>query len=118
MIFTLSAIITTTNTTGSRVCSQANLMNLTIVDLPNIQNVPAKKGHVGDIEIAYKMLGTGDPILLISGASSDMNAWDSSTLRDLSLNHIVIVFDNRGVGNTTSGSKPFSIQQLANDNCC
>jgi pimeloyl-ACP methyl ester carboxylesterase len=27
----------------------------------------------------------------------------------------VIIFDNRGVGNTTSGIKPFSIKQFAND---
>jgi hypothetical protein len=73
-------------------------MNLTIADLLNIQSIPAKKVHVGDIDIAYKMLGTCEPILLISGASSDMNAWESSTLRDLSLNHTVIVFDNRGIG--------------------
>lgn len=90
-------------------------MNLNIADLPNIQNIPAKKVHVGDIDIAYKMLGKGDPILLISGASSDMNAWEPSTLRDLSSNHTVIVFDSRGVGNTTTGSAPFTIQQLAND---
>lgn len=61
------------------------------------------------------MLGKGDPILLISGSSSNMNTWEPSILRDLSSNHTVIVFDNRGVGNTTTGSKPFSIQQLAND---
>ena len=60
------------------------------------------------------MLGKGDPILLISGSSSNMNTWEPSILRDLSSNHTVIVFDNRGVGNTTTGSKPFSIQQLAN----
>jgi len=88
-------------------------MNLTVADSPNIQNIPAKQVHVGDIDIAYKMLGKGDPILLISGSSSDMNAWQPSILRDLSSNHTVIVFDNRGVGNTTPGSKPFSIQQLA-----
>ena len=33
----------------------------------------------------------------------------------LSSNHTVIIFDNRGVGNTTSGTRPFSIQQFAND---
>ena len=44
-----------------------------------------------------------------------MNAWDPSTLKVLSSNNTVIVFDNRGVGNTTTGSKPFSIQQFAND---
>jgi len=84
-------------------------------DFLNIQDIPAKKVQVGDIDIAYKMSGKGDPILLISGASSDMNAWEPSTLREISSNHTVIVFDNRGVGNTTTGTKPFSIQQLAND---
>jgi pimeloyl-ACP methyl ester carboxylesterase len=62
-----------------------------------------------------RMIGKGDPILLVSGASADMNAWEPSTLRGLSSNQTVIVFDNRGVGSTTTGSKPFSIQQLAND---
>jgi pimeloyl-ACP methyl ester carboxylesterase len=114
MIITLSAIMTTG--TANRVYSQPNQMDLNITDSSaNIQNIPAKKVHVGDIDIAYKMLGTGDPILLISGSSSNMNTWQPSILRDLSSNHTVIVFDNRGVGNTTTGSKPFSIQQLAND---
>jgi pimeloyl-ACP methyl ester carboxylesterase len=53
--------------------------------------------------------------LLISGSGLVMDAWDSSVLRDLSSNHTVIVFDNRGVGNTTAGTKPFSIVQFAND---
>ena len=44
-----------------------------------------------------------------------MNSWPPSTLRSLSLNHTVIIFDNGGIGNTTSGTKPFSIQQFAND---
>lgn len=60
----------------------------------------ASFSHVGDIDIAYKVLGKGDPILLVSGGSSDMNSWDPSTLRSLSSNHTVIVFDSRGVGNT------------------
>ena len=84
-------------------------------DLLNIQDIPAKKVHVGDIDIAYKMLGKGDPILLFNGASDGMDAWDPSLPRILSSNHTVIVFDSRGLGNTTSGSKPYTYQQLAND---
>ena len=84
-------------------------------DLLNIQDIPAKKVHVGDIDIAYKMLGKGDPILLFNGGSDGMDAWDPSFLKDLSSNHTVIVFDTRGVGNTTIGSKPYTYQQLAND---
>jgi hypothetical protein len=90
-------------------------LNSNVSNTLNIQNIPVKKVNVGDIDIAYKTFGKGDPILLISGASSDMNAWEPSTLRNLSSNHTVIVFDNRGVGNTTTGTKPFSFQQLAND---
>ena len=81
----------------------------------NVKNIPVKKVQVGDIDIAYKVFGKGEPILLIGGSFSDMNAWEPSTLRDLSTNHTVIVFDYRGVGNTTAGTKPYSIQQLAND---
>ena len=44
-----------------------------------------------------------------------MDSWDPSILRELSSNHTLIIFDNRGVGNTSTGTKPFSIQQLAND---
>jgi pimeloyl-ACP methyl ester carboxylesterase len=80
-----------------------------------IKDMPLEKAHAGDIDIAYKAVGTGDPILLISPAQADMNAWDPSLLDTLSANHTVIVFDNRGVGNTSTGIKPFSIQQFAND---
>ena len=44
-----------------------------------------------------------------------MDVWPTHFLKELALNHTVIVFDNRGVGNTTTGNKPFSIQQFAND---
>ena len=63
----------------------------------------------------YKILGKGNPIILISEASGDRNAWEPSTSRTLSSNHTVILFDNRGVGNTTTGSIPMSFQQLEND---
>jgi pimeloyl-ACP methyl ester carboxylesterase len=81
----------------------------------DLLNIPAKKVHVGDIDIGYKMVGKGDPILLFNGASDNMDAWDPSFLKGLSSNHTVIVFDSRGIGNTTVGSKPYSMQLLAND---
>ena len=90
-------------------------MNSNVTNSLNIQNIPVKKVHVGDIDIAYKTFGKGDPILLFNGASASMDAWDQSFLRSLSSNHKVIVFDSRGVGNTTIGSKPFTMWLLAND---
>ncbi|HZH39183.1 MAG TPA: alpha/beta hydrolase [Bacillales bacterium] len=61
------------------------------------------------------MVGTGDPILLVSPAQADINAWDPSLPDTLSANHKVTAFDNRGVGNTSTWVKPFSILQFAND---
>src|SRR5215212_5041957 len=72
--------------------------------------------QVGDINIAYKMFGQGKPILLISGTSQTKDAWEPTLLSQLAAtNHTVIVFDNRGMGETTVGTKPFSIEQFAND---
>ena len=81
----------------------------------DLLNIPAKKVHVGDIDIGYKMIGKGNPILLFNGASDTMDAWDPSFIRSLSSNNTVIVFDSRRLGNTTAGSKPYSMQLLAND---
>jgi pimeloyl-ACP methyl ester carboxylesterase len=61
------------------------------------------------------MLGKGHPILLFNGTSDGMDQWDPSFPKSLSSNHTVIAFDSRGLGNTTMGSKPYSMQQLAND---
>ena len=61
------------------------------------------------------MSGKGEPILLIPAGSADKNAWDPSFISNLSSNHTVIVLDPRGVGNTTIGSKPYTMEQLAND---
>ena len=104
-----------TNTVnGQTNATQANSTN-NVTGLVNTQDIPIQKVHVGDIEMAYKMFGKGDPILLIQGVGGSMNSWEPTILRELSSNHTVIIFDNRGVGNTTTGTKQFSIQQFAND---
>jgi pimeloyl-ACP methyl ester carboxylesterase len=53
--------------------------------------------------------------LLFNGASDGMDAWDTALLTGLSSNHTVIAFDQRGIANTTVGSKPYTPEQLAND---
>jgi pimeloyl-ACP methyl ester carboxylesterase len=70
---------------------------------------------VGDINIAYRVLGQGDPIVLIMGYSSTMDMWSPLFLDSLSSKYKVIIFDNRGMGNTTAPPGNFSIAQFAND---
>jgi pimeloyl-ACP methyl ester carboxylesterase len=113
MIIPTTAIMLTITT--NPVYGQQDKTSFNATDSANIQSIPAKKVQVGDIEIAYKMLGKGDPILLFNGASDGMDQWDPSFPMSLSSNHTVIAFDSRGLGNTTMGSKSYSMQQLAND---
>jgi pimeloyl-ACP methyl ester carboxylesterase len=40
---------------------------------------------------------------------------ESSSIKRTSSNHTVIIFDNRGAGESTTGIKEFSINQFAND---
>ncbi|MBV9175799.1 MAG: alpha/beta hydrolase, partial [Nitrososphaeraceae archaeon] len=101
--------------TDQTIFNNANQTNTNNVNPLNIQNIPVKKVHVEDIDVAYRVFGKGDPILLIPGGSDGMNAWDPTLMKTLSSNHTVIVFDPRGIGNTTIGSKPYTPSQLAND---
>jgi pimeloyl-ACP methyl ester carboxylesterase len=118
ILITSGAILTTTNNYVSIInfaYGQTNQTNTNNANPLNIQNIPIKKVHVGDIDIAYKTFGKGEPFLLISGAGNKMDDWEPTTLKNLSTNHTVIIFDNRGVGKTTTGTKPFSVQQYVND---
>lgn len=94
---------------------QPNQIIAKIANSLDIESIPSKKVHVGDIDMAYKTFGKGYALLLISGSGLVMDAWEPSILKNLSSNHTVIIFDNRGVGNTTLGTKAFSIPQFAND---
>ncbi len=71
--------------------------------------------RVDDIDIAYKIFGKGDPLILISGYAGSMDSWNPLLIERLASNHTVVVFNNRGIGDTTSGDKSFSIKQFAID---
>ena len=97
--------------------SKPNQVNSSITEGSlNIYDIPLKKVHVGDIDIAYKIFGKGNnTIILINGAGENMNFWDPHFLKESSANNSVIIFDSRGIGNTTLGNKPFTINQFSND---
>lgn len=104
------------NVAGSyAVEEQTNRINSNVLNEVNLTEIKTQKVHVADIDIAYKMFGSGTPVLLINGFAAPMGFWDPILLRELSANHTIIVFDNRGIGNTTYGEKHFTIKQFADD---
>jgi pimeloyl-ACP methyl ester carboxylesterase len=83
-----------------------------------LDDMPSRKVTIGDIEIAYKQLGESDakPIVLITGLGATMDMWSPLLLEQLtSSNYSVTIFDNRGAGESSAGTKEFSISQFAND---
>lgn len=80
-----------------------------------IDTAETRKVQVGDIEMAYKTIGEGYLLVMIMGFSGTMDLWDLRFVEGLASKYKVIVFDNRGMGGTTTGSKEFTIEQFADD---
>jgi pimeloyl-ACP methyl ester carboxylesterase len=98
---------------GKNISNTSFLSKVSIID-----NMPSQKATVGDIEIAYKQLGESGakPIILITGLGATMDTWSPLLLEQLtSSNYSVTIFDNRGAGESTAGTKEFSVSQFAND---
>ncbi|MCO5222034.1 MAG: alpha/beta hydrolase [Thermomicrobiales bacterium] len=74
------------------------------------------KAAVGDLEIAYDLVGSGPPVALINGIGSPRAGWDAQ-VDVLSRHFTVLTFDNRDVGETGGGSdpKPYPMAQFATD---
>jgi len=73
------------------------------------------KKRVEDITMAYWTYGEGYPLVMIMGFSGTMDMWDPTVITELSARYRVIVFDNRGMGKTSAGTREFSIEQFADD---
>jgi pimeloyl-ACP methyl ester carboxylesterase len=87
----------------------------TTTNVSFLDNIETKKVRVGDIDIAYKIFGKGELLLLIPGFSQPMDTWDPVVLEKLSSNHTIIISDYRGIAETTVGNKTWSTEQFAND---
>jgi len=78
-------------------------------------DLPVKHVAVDDIKVGYSEIGDGPPILMIMGLWGTMDLWDPNFVKALAKDRRVIMFDNRGMGSTTAGSKEFSVQTFASD---
>ena len=83
--------------------------------IPELYSAPVKKAQVGAIEMAYKVFGKGDPLLMIAGYGSPLESWDPYVVSALSKDFTIIVFDNRGIGRSTTSNEAPSIELFAED---
>ncbi len=67
-----------------------------------------------DCEIYYEHHGSGDPLLLISGTGHDCTFWAGQIPR-LSQHYRCLVFDNRGVGQSSTPAPGYSLADMTDD---
>lgn len=67
-----------------------------------------------DIITYYEEAGSGEPLVLIRGLGSDLQAW-ALQVPELAKHFRVITYDNRGAGRTGAPDKPYSIAGMADD---
>lgn len=70
--------------------------------------------NVNGITLAYETHGSGEPLVLISGIGYDRWEWHKM-VPGLAEHFTVIVFDNRGVGQTDKPAGAYTAQMLADD---
>ncbi len=104
-----------TGCTGTPARSDINGTTVPAVPSVDIAKAEIKTVPVGDITIAYKEAGSGTPLILIMGSASTMDMWDTRMVNQLAQQYRVIVFDNRGMGNSTSSDRDYTIRLFADD---
>jgi pimeloyl-ACP methyl ester carboxylesterase len=79
------------------------------------QPSPLRHVRVGDISVGYRTIGSGPPLVLITGYAATLYVWDPGLLMPLAEHRRVIVFDNRGVLTTSRGRGRLTIRRMADD---
>ena len=116
-IVVVCAIVTVAMFTG---CIEEETATPAVTPTPPLETVSDKMQkpkmvQVDDIEIVYNIFGDGKPIILIMGYEGTMDIWPPKMIEELAAKHQVIVFDNRGMGETTTSDKEFTIELFADD---
>lgn len=83
------------------------------------RNAPTNTVDVGGTRFAYRRLGvdtgaTGVPVIALNHLVGVLDNWDPRVIDGIAAGHLVITFDNRGVG-ASEGRTPDSIAAMAYD---
>lgn len=87
------------------------------------KDAPATEDIVPDIKyaeitkakIAYKIYGSGEPLIMCIGYATNMDLWSIKAIEILQKKYMIIVFDYRGMGYSSNSDYSFTINTLAED---
>ena len=67
------------------------------------------------IKIGYKLIGSGEPLILLTGLGDTMENWSPTFIEAASKKYQLIIMDNRGMGYTTDNGVKFTYRLFAKD---
>ena len=67
------------------------------------------------IKIGYKLIGSGEPLVMLVGLGDTMDRWPNEVVDSLSKKYQLILLDNRGMGYTTANNVKFTYKLFADD---
>ena len=71
--------------------------------------------NLPDVDICYEVYGEGPPLLFLSATAWRGGIWKLHQVPDLSRDHQVIIFDQRGTGQSAARGTDFSTERLVRD---
>ena len=69
---------------------------------------------IGERRFAYRVIGSGTPVLLLQRFRGTMDDWDPAFVDAVAAHHKVVLFDNAGVSSST-GDVPVTLDAAADD---
>jgi alpha/beta hydrolase fold len=94
--------------------AKAKTGSTTRVTTVSIVSAPVRTAHTKLGAVAYRVIGNGPPLVLITGYSGTMQNWDRRLVDALTQRYRVVIFDNAGIGPTAALPAPLSIDAMAN----
>jgi pimeloyl-ACP methyl ester carboxylesterase len=67
------------------------------------------------IDVGYKLIGSGEPLVMIMGLGGTMDNWPQEIIEPLSKRYQLILLDNRGMGYTKTNETAFTYKLFAGD---
>jgi len=80
----------------------------------SIASAPVLTAHTTLGAVAYRVVGSGPPLVLIMGYGGTMQTWDRRLVDALAQRYRVVIFDNAGIGGTAALPAPLDIDAMAN----
>ena len=84
-----------------------------VPDRVSIASAPVRAAHPPR-KVGYRAVGTGPPLLLITGYGGTLDSWAPQFIDALAQHHQVVTIENAGIGKTENLPAPLTIDAMAN----